>query len=137
MPAVQLPDGTIIPDFPDNPTPEDRANLKALVDKQLAAQAAQEAQLRARPNAAAVPAAASAGSPQRQPGAYEPTLRQIGKTGLGLAADGLRGAGTALTSLLEGAAAFNDLDRPTVSRNPRSEERRVGKECRSRWSPYH
>src|SRR5689334_25322673 len=26
--------------------------------------------------------------------------------------------------------------RPTVAR-PRSEERRVGKECRSRWSPYH
>src|SRR2546422_9474684 len=23
------------------------------------------------------------------------------------------------------------------SLNPRSEERRVGKECRSRWSPYH
>ena len=23
------------------------------------------------------------------------------------------------------------------STNPRSEERRVGKECRSRWSPYH
>ena len=22
-------------------------------------------------------------------------------------------------------------------REPRSEERRVGKECRSRWSPYH
>ena len=22
-------------------------------------------------------------------------------------------------------------------RNKRSEERRVGKECRSRWSPYH
>ena len=22
-------------------------------------------------------------------------------------------------------------------RRPRSEERRVGKECRSRWSPYH
>ena len=22
-------------------------------------------------------------------------------------------------------------------RKPRSEERRVGKECRSRWSPYH
>ena len=22
-------------------------------------------------------------------------------------------------------------------RDPRSEERRVGKECRSRWSPYH
>src|SRR3712207_6334897 len=24
-----------------------------------------------------------------------------------------------------------------TSRRPRSEERRVGKECRSRWSPYH
>src|SRR3712207_6952670 len=24
-----------------------------------------------------------------------------------------------------------------ISGNPRSEERRVGKECRSRWSPYH
>ena len=22
-------------------------------------------------------------------------------------------------------------------KTPRSEERRVGKECRSRWSPYH
>ena len=33
--------------------------------------------------------------------------------------------------------------RPTKNANPtdeqieRSEERRVGKECRSRWSPYH
>src|SRR5258708_15707849 len=25
----------------------------------------------------------------------------------------------------------------TVTFNDRSEERRVGKECRSRWSPYH
>ena len=25
----------------------------------------------------------------------------------------------------------------TFSENGRSEERRVGKECRSRWSPYH
>ena len=25
----------------------------------------------------------------------------------------------------------------TVSYSKRSEERRVGKECRSRWSPYH
>ena len=24
-----------------------------------------------------------------------------------------------------------------TARYPRSEERRVGKECRSRWSPYH
>ena len=26
---------------------------------------------------------------------------------------------------------------PTEQRVQRSEERRVGKECRSRWSPYH
>ena len=26
---------------------------------------------------------------------------------------------------------------PVVGRGRRSEERRVGKECRSRWSPYH
>ena len=25
----------------------------------------------------------------------------------------------------------------SIRREPRSEERRVGKECRSRWSPYH
>ena len=24
-----------------------------------------------------------------------------------------------------------------IEKHPRSEERRVGKECRSRWSPYH
>ena len=28
-------------------------------------------------------------------------------------------------------------DDPTVKLEVRSEERRVGKECRSRWSPYH
>src|SRR5688572_32476149 len=28
-------------------------------------------------------------------------------------------------------------DRPSRRQCPRSEERRVGKECRSRWSPHH
>src|SRR2546426_4693208 len=28
-------------------------------------------------------------------------------------------------------------DNPNGSTHERSEERRVGKECRSRWSPYH
>ena len=41
---------------------------------------------------------------------------------------------------------FNDVDGTTISTQKvkkgdtlhrRSEERRVGKECRSRWSPYH
>ena len=38
----------------------------------------------------------------------------------------------------------DDLEKEAVAflnypegRGPRSEERRVGKECRSRWSPYH
>src|SRR5260370_12743185 len=44
-------------------------------------------------------------------------LRKLRPAGLLFAADGRRGAGPF-------AAA-------------RSEERRVGKECRSRWSPYH
>src|SRR5258708_26839520 len=33
-------------------------------------------------------------------------------------------------------AAFLITDAPLLE-NVRSEERRVGKECRSRWSPYH
>src|SRR2546430_7716995 len=38
----------------------------------------------------------------------------------------------------EDADEFNHLLRPENQRRlDRSEERRVGKECRSRWSPYH
>ena len=33
--------------------------------------------------------------------------------------------------------ACHDLGIYSESITPRSEERRVGKECRSRWSPYH
>src|SRR3712207_9465498 len=42
-----------------------------------------------------------------------------------------------------GGGAFEVRDVPpgryvlAVNRDGRSEERRVGKECRSRWSPYH
>src|SRR3712207_8508351 len=35
------------------------------------------------------------------------------------------------------AARLVTVDDQVVSLGPRSEERRVGKECRSRWSPYH
>ena len=31
---------------------------------------------------------------------------------------------------------FNEVP-PSPNETTRSEERRVGKECRSRWSPYH
>src|SRR5215203_6404145 len=30
-----------------------------------------------------------------------------------------------------------EIDGQQISQESRSEERRVGKECRSRWSPYH
>ena len=35
------------------------------------------------------------------------------------------------------AAIARAMGAKMVTRNYRSEERRVGKECRSRWSPYH
>ena len=33
--------------------------------------------------------------------------------------------------------ASRNIDRKYITIEGRSEERRVGKECRSRWSPYH
>src|ERR1035438_9653493 len=48
---------------------------------------------------------------------------------------GVKGAGDKLTmSIPPYFAALIDENDPGC---PRSEERRVGKECRSRWSPYH
>ena len=38
-------------------------------------------------------------------------------------------------SLTGAEISLNEL--PAGANVPRSEERRVGKECRSRWSPYH
>src|SRR3989475_13142950 len=55
----------------------------------------------------------------------------------------------ALTDAILGAAGLGDIGTMFPPTNPRwkdadsldllkrSEERRVGKECRSRWSPYH
>src|SRR3989449_11704386 len=45
-----------------------------------------------------------------------------------------------LSALLEGRQHARDVRTvagPVESDRRRSEERRVGKECRSRWSPYH
>ena len=44
--------------------------------------------------------------------------------------------GTAI-QVKELAQAGSEMVRLTVNTVLRSEERRVGKECRSRWSPYH
>src|SRR3989449_11784105 len=45
----------------------------------------------------------------------------------------------AFASLTSGASAQGSAKgwNPMKFQKPRSEERRVGKECRSRWSPYH
>src|SRR3712207_6858083 len=39
--------------------------------------------------------------------------------------------------LLSSALVENPAFSQAAKKGPRSEERRVGKECRSRWSPYH
>ena len=42
--------------------------------------------------------------------------------------------------IIEIAMIITDKDLNVLAQSPvaeRSEERRVGKECRSRWSPYH
>src|SRR3989475_11415626 len=39
--------------------------------------------------------------------------------------------------VIQGQAQHPDLASYVDARGERSEERRVGKECRSRWSPYH
>src|SRR3712207_9364989 len=46
---------------------------------------------------------------------------------------------TSLTSAIAGElrARNSEVYIGSLCPGPRSEERRVGKECRSRWSPYH
>src|SRR5690606_41730504 len=48
------------------------------------------------------------------------------------------GKTTFVKALVKVLGSNDDVSSPTFSIvNERSEERRVGKECRSRWSPYH
>ena len=42
-----------------------------------------------------------------------------------------------LLKLLQNQVAKGNGKKKILLSNDRSEERRVGKECRSRWSPYH
>ena len=45
--------------------------------------------------------------------------------------------GFALLSWLVSSRLQGKFEKYSKIPMPRSEERRVGKECRSRWSPYH
>src|SRR2546426_11514641 len=54
------------------------------------------------------------------------------------------GSGTGIAALINGTGDIANCSRrfepqeiEQAKKNTRSEERRVGKECRSRWSPYH
>src|SRR2546430_13233136 len=42
-----------------------------------------------------------------------------------------------MTSVINGLSLSGTNRYTAAAKSPRSEERRVGKECRSRWSPYH
>ena len=87
--------------------------------------------------------------------AFQAELANLWKTYLAmhqaLAADDFQGGRQALAGLKSAAAAVDDSsladralqvwsqERANLAKllDSRSEERRVGKECRSRWSPYH
>src|SRR2546427_8915520 len=62
---------------------------------------------------------------------FAPEHLDVGRIGQAASDGGLQPAAK-LEEALYGSRAFDELP---VAR--RSEERRVGKECRSRWSPYH
>src|SRR2546422_9269934 len=47
------------------------------------------------------------------------------------------GGGTGATALKVGRQFYDSIGCRKCHGDQRSEERRVGKECRSRWSPYH
>src|SRR2546422_11705242 len=65
----------------------------------------------------------------------EPQLRSSGNARLAVELLLLRWAMMSRTVELE--AVIRALGKEPVEKPVRSEERRVGKECRSRWSPYH
>src|SRR2546428_5395303 len=51
--------------------------------------------------------------------------------------DDLAGKALELLQIVATGGEHDVLDAGTLEVGDRSEERRVGKECRSRWSPYH
>src|SRR3712207_8922128 len=73
----------------------------------------------------------------------EDGIRDIGVTGVQTCALPISEAAQgpvdvlACVASLDAAGSFLQLTADQLEELYRSEERRVGKECRSRWSPYH
>src|SRR2546426_11360891 len=79
-------------------------------------------------------------SPNPSPQPRSPKSSVVTSRDIQEAADGLRGIArrTQLLYVEElGAHLKLENEQPIGAFKIRSEERRVGKECRSRWSPYH
>ena len=71
-------------------------------------------------------------------GALEPVLLTLGRlTALALTGWLVASQLTYTFALLTRTQWLTEILRPVTLPLVRSEERRVGKECRSRWSPYH
>src|SRR5260370_5250545 len=75
------------------------------------------------------------------PARYEPRASHIPWDEVGLALLATAGIGgvsvATFVAFLGGRGRDSSPDRAFAPDTHRSEERRVGKECRSRWSPYH
>src|SRR3972149_2672815 len=85
--------------------------------------------------------AGGAGGEVRSPGAVHDPGAVVGGTAApcgprGLALGGV-GGGHAEAFFFSSEGGRNTTTSPFSFLPSRSEERRVGKECRSRWSPYH
>ena len=78
-----------------------------------------------------------------EPGKLRVVERQVSEPGAGQVRIRVEACGICHTDAATVLGAYPGLTLPrvpgheVVGRIERSEERRVGKECRSRWSPYH
>ena len=74
---------------------------------------------------------------QLQAGEMAPDFKSTTQDGEPLTLADLRGQRTILYFYPKDNTSGCTLEAKSLRDGKRSEERRVGKECRSRWSPYH